>query len=51
MLQFGLPDPNDNVLKERIEWDRISNRNRGVVVVYWKRGTSTNKIIVIHQDS
>ena len=26
MSQFGLPDPNDNVLEERIEWDSISNR-------------------------
>ena len=27
-IQFGLPDPNDNVLEERIEWNSISNRER-----------------------
>ena len=26
MSQFGLADPNDNVLEERIEWDSISSR-------------------------
>ena len=26
--QFGLPDSNDNVLEERIEWNSISNRER-----------------------
>ena len=31
--QFGLPDPNDTVLEERIEWNRKSNRER-------KRGSS-----------
>ena len=25
MSQFGLPDPNDNGLKEGMEWDNISN--------------------------
>ena len=28
MSQFGLPDHNDNVLEERIEWDSISIRER-----------------------
>ena len=26
--QFVLPDPNDNVLEERIEWNSKSNRER-----------------------
>ena len=26
MSQFGLPEPNDTVLEERIEWNSISNR-------------------------
>ena len=28
MSQFSLPDPNDYVLEERIEWDSISNQER-----------------------
>ena len=28
MSQFGLPVPNDNVLKEQIEWASISNREQ-----------------------
>ena len=51
MSQCCLPDPNDNGLKERIEWDNISNRVRGVVVAYWKRNCLMNKITSIPQDS
>ena len=28
MSQFGLPNPNDNVLEERIEWDSILNQEQ-----------------------
>ena len=34
--QFGLLDPNDNVLEDRIEWNSKSNRER-------KRGSSGNE--------
>ena len=37
--QFGLPDPNDNVLEEGIEWNRKSNRER-------KRGSSFRFLIL-----
>ena len=34
MSQFGLPDPNDNVLEERIKWDSMPN---------WERKRSINE--------
>ena len=39
MLQFALADPNDNVLKEQIEWDSISNLNACLLVTYSKEGS------------
>ena len=39
MSQFGLPDPNDNVLEERIECGSISNRNARLLAAYLKRGS------------
>ena len=57
MLQFGLPDLNDNVLEEQIEWNSISNQDRqrycSIVKtrLNWKQGFPTNKIIFIHRDT
>ena len=51
MSQFGLPDPNDNVLEERIKWDSISNREQKRGSSTNKRGSRTNKIIFISRDS
>ena len=36
MSQFGLPDSNEDVLEERIEWNSISNRNARLLAEYWK---------------
>ena len=36
MSQFGLPDPNDDVLEERLNGAACRIGNAGVVVAYWK---------------
>ena len=48
MSQFGLPDPNGNVLDEQIEWDSIIESETPVMLIaFWKKGPIWHYINVI----